>query len=238
MTNPLDQLGTLYDPMTHSVLALDGGRDNGILFFATFIAHLEGSDRDLLELTAQLAVTERVKRPGLYYRQPNIEDDNSVDNLTAILYLIDTYNFPGLAEQPYYWATTHGWCWNVKDPEVWSVRFWYWRFIGIPPIVKAVAKLPQTYMDQILWSLATVFCALSPYGNTSDKCLQILDNRIMERRLLALPSLAIKIWQTIMTWKYPGGEQELYSMYFDGRKKGEPISPKHPITKMARKDFK
>lgn len=226
--NPLDLLKTYYDPLTHAVLALDGGRDNGILFLAEFVAQLDNSQRTILGLTIQLAITERIKRAGLYYRQPGVEDANSVDNLVGTLFLLDTYGFPGLTDQPYYWATTHGWCWNVENPEQWSFRFWYWRMIGIPPLVKAVAGQPLGYQDQILWALGTFVNALSAYGNTSDKCQQLLHNRIMEKRQLAIPNAAITLWRWIMSRKYPGGAQELYTIYF---------GQNHPITQLARKDF-
>lgn len=111
------------------------------------------------------------------------------------------------------YGSKNSWCFNTAYPDDFSLKYWYGRFIGFVPHVKACAEIKLTLIDKVLWSIACIFSALSPYGNTSDKCLQFIMNHSMQGRS-KLCDWTISQWRWLMQKKYPSGMAEVYSIYF------------------------
>lgn len=209
----MSQISQYIDPTSGLVASQDGGRDNLVLFTVTALMLSSPqsmiSQQELLELTNSLttflSLTE--VKMGLYERLPGAKD-NSVDNLIATAEISKE-----IALEIWDYGSKNSWCFNPAYPDDFSLKYWYGRFIGFVPHVKACAEIRLTLIDKVLWSIACIFSALSPYGNTSDKCLQFIMNHSMQGRS-KLCDWAIDQWKWIMKHKYPMGMREVYSIYF------------------------
>jgi hypothetical protein len=212
------------DPQTGMIQAADHGTDNLILGTAHLIALLpEGEDRSYWRFKAWMFLSNDVTvRTGLYRRYPGATGNNSVDNLVAAAYASSSHAF-----FIYIRGTKMHWCFDVENPDKFSWRYWYARFVGFPPFIKMAAGKKIGLMSQVLWSIACVYSALTPKQNTSDKLLQYLMNRVVGGRHW-LCDRAISAWGRLMARKYPGGMRDVYAVYY---------APTHPFAKYAPTDF-
>lgn len=205
------------DSTSGLITASDGGRDNLVLFTVTamiiprLMSDAEGWDL-AGKINSFLDLTEI--KIGLFERLPGARD-NSVDNLVATAAFSDQR-----ALEIWTYGSQNDWCFNPAEPGVFNFKYWYWpRFIGILPHIKACAGKPLNIVDTVLWSVACIFSALSARDNTSDKCLQFIMNHSMEGRS-KLCDWTISQWRWLMQKKYPSGMAEVYAIYF---------GPKHPF---------
>lgn len=209
---------------TGMIQAANHGRDNLILGTAHLIAlltdPLEQADwrfKAWMFLSDEVAV-----RSGLYKRYPDCTGNNSVDNLVAAAFASKAQ-----ALLIYIRGKKMHWSFDVENPDEFSWRYWYGRFIGFSPFIKMAAGASIGLVGQLLWSLACIFSALSSKQNTSDKLLQYLMNRIVGGRYW-LCDRAMEFWRKIMARKYPGGMRDVYAIYY---------GPDHPFAKYAPADF-
>lgn len=209
---------------TGMITASDGGIDNLALGTAHLIALLtEGAEKAEWRFKAwKFLSSESVSvRPGLYRRYPGATGNNSVDNLVAA-----AFSCSGQAFFICLRGTQMHWCFDVENPDKFSFKYWYARFIGFPPFIKIAAGEKIGLISQLLWSIACIYSALTPKQNTSDKLLQYLMNRTVGGRYW-LCDRAIGAWGRLMARKY-SSLKEVYAVYY---------GDSHPFAKHAPDDF-
>lgn len=220
MSNLDETIKPFLDPATGLIMSKDGGKDNEVLNCAT-LDMLDGCLPHDLEYALNRFVNQTAVKVGLYFRYPGA-NDNSVDNYIALAALSRV-----LAMKIFDYGSRNLWCFDPAYPTKFSFSKWYFRFIGFRPFIKARAGLGLNIFDAFLFSLSAVFTALSAYGNTSDKCLQVLMNFHMKESHW-LVEFGIWSFNQLMRRKYPKGLAELYGIYF---------GPDHPFTQAAGNSF-
>lgn len=204
------------DPATGLIASKDGGKDNEVLNLATF-ERLRGELTTDFEIALITFMNKTRVKDGLWFRYPG-STDNSVDNYIAYAYLS-----PMFALQTLKYGNKNFWCFNPAAPDSFTLRTWYGRFIGFKPFIKARIYERLNILDAFLFGVSAVFTAMSEYGNTTDKCLQVLMNRhVWDCHWLS--NLFIRAFDKLMNRKYPRGLPQLYSIYF---------GPEHPFTQAA-----
>lgn len=206
MMNLIDALAPYIDPETGLIASKDGGKDNETLNVATF-EHIHGELPTGLEVALILFMQKTKVKDGLWLRYLGATD-NSVDNYIAVACLS-----PLFALQILKYGERNLWCFNPAVPDSFVLRCWYGRFLGFKPFIKARVYERMNTLDAFLFGASAVFTAFSEYGNTTDKCLQVLMNQYA-RNCHWLSDLFISLFERLMYRKYPKGLTELYGIYF------------------------
>jgi hypothetical protein len=204
------------DSQTGLVAGADGGRDNETLDTATFKFLQKELSPAMNQAIDQFLNVTRVSL-GVWRRYPNASD-NSVDNYVGIAYLSSGY-----AKTIQLRGENSFWCFNISNPNKFALRFWFGRFLGFAPFIRASATGKMGLIDAFFYAITCFLTSLSAPENTSDKCLQILMNDRV-KGLHWLSDLGIKAFNSVMRRKYPRGVQSVYSIYF---------GPNHPFTLAA-----
>lgn len=218
-------LAKYVDPETGLFTGADGGRDDMPVVAA--VAIFVSNDPIYVLKTAQrvLLFLEREDINlgwGIFRRYPGA-NDNSMDNMVAACFVS-----PEFAKSVLAGASMTEWCFNVRNPLRFSVQDFYGRFIGFIPFVKACAEADLNRVNIFLSSVACLYSTISPYGDTTNKILQMLMNVRLRGRDKWLDR-AINEWCAIMQRRYPKGPKELLGLYY---------GIDHPITLEAAEVFK
>lgn len=160
---------------------------------------------------------------GLYERFPASTDTLSQDEVYGQCYLDASKAYQVNAYAWYNW-----WSYNITHVGKWTLDSFLGRFPCFAAYVAASAGISPGF-SQIPWCLGFVASALTSRTETSGKMLAYLQIPTMSK--YRLPRLAIAIWKKIMQHRYPGGFQEITTMYCASS------SPNHPMVIYARPDW-
>lgn len=194
------------------IVAKDGGTDNLATCTATALQFLDPDEKSVLRKRFIDYMRACEIEPGLYTRRPNDPRENSVDNLVGVIalsYGLETDHRFDIVR----YAESHSWNFNSTNPGVQTVKSNFGKFGGIPPLLSISIGRDIPLYDQAILAGSVDYTALSDYGNTSDKCLQLLANPIIDARY-TLCSLGLWAWKKMMKKKYPRGQRELYEIYW------------------------
>jgi hypothetical protein len=193
------------DPVTGLVWAQDFGKDNEPLFTATYLALIYPEEpSELITFVSRFLDQTRTVVEGLYHRYPGSIDLNSVDNLIGIASMSERSAAILLRR-----GRSSFWCFNNTNPDKWTFRSWYGRFIGFKPFLKARLNIKLNPWEKGLYYLAAKFSLFSDRYDVGNKILQWLMNREVQRQW---PWIA-ETWNASMLKRYPGGIHELCVIY-------------------------
>jgi hypothetical protein len=189
----------------------DHSTDNGLLFTATYLHLLmERGESSAGEFCLFWELVRSCElEPGLIVRYPGDRGMQAHDDLIGIAAVN-----PILAREILRYGQRHGYSWNTEEPGRWTLRTFFYRMGGFVPFLKAQAKDSLSILDKINASAAYLCNFLEPRSETSGRCLLYLMSEALDERGGSGVRLAIELWRRRMASMYPGGIQELRSIYF------------------------
>lgn len=230
------------DPQTGLFTAWDGGRDNELLFTATYVALTK--DRSFKDKVHEFVLqTSHPQYQGLFCRYPGNETMTSHDNMIGLLYLESEYNsFMRFPRYSTYCILDRGWkykwCFNYEIPDKFNWRGFFGRFTGFPAYVEQC--IMPNWGAPVWWQLGfIVACLLSPFDHVTwikEKLgivphgteINDVGNRILQwvqnQRMADNYPRSVNLWNKRMLKRYCGGIHELCWIYH---------TEDHPITKAA-----
>ncbi len=215
----LEALRRWQEPMTHGVsveyLPVDYSCDNSIVFTAEKYALLNLSG-PIPEFDFFLLQFE--KSPGELLRHPTSSEVTSWDDHLAAAAMS-----PWMARRIYSHGAATGWMWGGK---------WLGRFPIFRPTVKASIGIKLSLLDKILVTGTFLVNCFEKKQETSGKLLLWLASKPLLGKS-RLVDLSIRIWRTVMGYKYPNaGLREVMGIYFPP-KRGVP----HPFSFFSPESF-
>jgi hypothetical protein len=217
-----EDLKPYIDPDSGLVMAADGGCDNEPLF-AAIAFRLDPWGMAGLKVNAHDFLSRESVRivPGLYRRYPGATD-NSVDNLVGVCCFGESF-----AKSILTYCESTRFSYDVTKPGHFTLRYWFGRFVGFPPFVKAAAGKKIGIGSQILFSLACLFTLIGSRTDVGNRQLQLLMNDVLYGKY-RLVDATIRFWGKRMKKMYPNGAKDIFSLYH---------GPNHPFVKYASPNF-
>ena len=135
---------------------------------------------DLLGYRTFLQMCEHPSFRGLFARDPNrFQDDISQDELIGIAWISFQYRFK---KDFLTFAEQHDWCFNLKEPEQFDLRYWYARHPDVVPFLKACAGRSLSWLERIAWCGTVLAAAFTPKHETSGPLLRFIQFSVMWKR--------------------------------------------------------
>lgn len=177
----IDDIKPWADPATGMVQAADGGRDNLVVHTYRLVRRLSQAERE--------QITPIVNRffydclipgwPGLFHRYPGHTGEGSIDNLIGAALLSHALGL-GFEHAILRHARRNFWVFNTESPG--KIRWrpfkscywwkdWYWKHIGVPPMLKVICDEELTAFDRLAFRVSVWFLMIFNKGS-SDLLLQ------------------------------------------------------------------
>lgn len=200
---------------------MDRSEDNGLLFSATYL-NLLGEDDEEERWFFQL-VLECSLKSGLICRYPGDTRLQAHDDMIGVA------NFSSvLADMILTYGERNLYSWNTENPGKWTLRTFFYRMGAFVPFLKAKSDRKLNLLDTLNVFLSYYLNTREPKEGSSGKCLLYLMSDALENNGNFVTKRVVAYWRKKMMQMYPGGRQELYSIYF---------KPHHPFAIYAPKDF-
>lgn len=193
--------------------------DNLLLFSSVFIALLKDKQMQDIEFYHSI-VRKFAIEPGRFARYPGEQEASSHDDHTGVAVVSYLLGMRAAQEILAYGEST-GWMFRPTR------EGWLGRIIDFPPTVRAAAGKPLSIFSQIAFALGTIANLFEPRHETSGKILLWLKHKVLFGRYTLIDG-AIKLWRFRMSKVYPGGFQEVVTIYYGAE---------HPFAKYAPKAF-
>lgn len=148
-----------------------------------------------------------VRYPGLFDRWPGRRQDISKDEIIGAAYLSNYYARRIASYGSFAW-----WSFDIQRPGKFTWKYWIGRYPDVAPYIQSRGGSSVWITAKLSWALGCVLSALPPRGSTDGKLLMLL--QITEMRKYWVCWLASRFWLWRMRKQYPGGPQELRSIYF------------------------
>lgn len=161
-------------------------------------------------------------KPGLYRRSPTSDLDNAHDDHHAVAAMSSVTAELDYAERIATHGATHGWCYNVKDPETYTERLDHSRHIGVIQHYIMATKKPLSIIDQALWAIS--MCIPGSHSGNRMKWQRYLTHKRWPHKTVLTITGAL-VFQAWFKRRYSKGlVGEMYANHFDKHGRNHPFS--------------
>lgn len=126
------------------------------------------------------------------------------------------------AKRIWNYGMRHWFCYDVRNPDMLSWRFFFARNIAFVPYIAARAKKPCAGLLAPFWCVGLLLSPWTARENTSGKLL--MDAQVPEMERFWIARVATRAWVWVMARKYTG-RKDLYSIYMPA---GHPLAEMQP----------